>query len=38
MEELKIRIDDPEQGVANYEPLKAWALEQTSVYKGMIVD
>lgn len=38
MEELKIRIDDPEQGVANYEPLKAWALEQTAVYKGMIVD
>lgn len=38
MEELKIRIDDPEQGVANYEPLKAWALEQTSVYKSMIVD
>lgn len=38
MEELKIRIDDPEQGVANYEPLKAWALEQTAVYKSMIVD
>lgn len=38
MEELKIRIDDPEKGVANYEPLKAWALEQTAVYKGMIVD
>ena len=38
MEELKIRIDDPEQGVVNYEPLKAWVLEQTSVYKGMIVD
>ena len=38
MEELKIRIDDPEQGVANYEPLKAWALEQTEVYRSMIVD
>lgn len=38
MEELRIRIDDPEQGVANYEPLKAWALEQTAVYKSMIVD
>lgn len=38
MEKMVIRIDNPEQGVANYEPLKAWALEQTAVYNGMIVD
>lgn len=36
--ELKINIENPEQGVANYEPLKAWALEHTSIYKGLIVD
>lgn len=35
--ELKINIENPEQGVANYEPLKAWALEHTSIYKGLIV-
>lgn len=35
--ELKINIENPEHGVANYEPLKAWALEHTSIYKGLIV-
>lgn len=38
MEELKILVDNPEQGIANYEPLKAWALEQAKVYGGVIVD
>lgn len=35
---MEILINNPEQGVANYEPLKAWALEHTSIYKGLIVD
>jgi len=34
---MEILINNPEQGVANYEPLKAWALEHTSIYKGLIV-
>lgn len=38
MEEIKIIIDNPEQGVANYEPLKARASEIAAVYGGLIVD
>lgn len=38
MEELKIIVESPEQGVANYEPLKAWAVEHTAIYKGLIVE
>lgn len=38
MEEIKIIIDNPEQGVANYEPLKARASELAAVYGGLIVD
>lgn len=38
MEELKIIVDSPEQGVANYEPLKAWAIDHTAIYKGLIVE
>lgn len=29
--------NDGLDGIANYEPLKAWALEQVSAYKGLIV-
>lgn len=38
MEEIKIIIDNPEQGVTNYEPLKARASEIAAVYGGLIVD
>lgn len=38
MEEIKIIVENPEQGISNYEPLKAWALEQANVYGGLIVD
>lgn len=30
--------NDGLDGIANYEPLKAWALEQVSAYKGLIVE
>ncbi len=30
--------NDGLNGIANYEPLKAWALEQVSAYKGLIVE
>ena len=41
MEEQQIKIiieNDGLDGIANYEPLKAWALEQVSAYKGLIVE
>lgn len=38
MEEIKIIIENPEQGIANYEPIKAHAQELASVYGGLIVD
>lgn len=34
---MEIRIDNAEQGIANYEPLIAWATERTSAYKGLVV-
>lgn len=30
--------NDGLNGIANFEPLKAWALEQVSAYKGLIVE
>ena len=30
--------NDGLNGISNYEPLKAWALEQVSAYKGLIVE
>lgn len=42
MEELNtmqiIIENDGLNGIANFEPLKAWALEQVSAYKGLIVE
>lgn len=38
MEEIKIIIENPEQGIANYEPIKAHAQELAAVYGGLIVD
>ena len=29
--------NDGLQGVANYEPLKAWALEKTNMFNGLVV-
>lgn len=38
MEEIKIIIENPEQGISNYEPIKAHAQELAAVYGGLIVD
>lgn len=38
MEEIKIIIENPEQGIENYEPIKAHAQELAAVYGGLIVD
>lgn len=38
MNEFEIIIENPEQGIANYEPIKAHAQELASVYGGLIVD
>lgn len=36
---MQIIIDnDGLNGISNYEPLKAWALEQVAAYKGLIVE
>ena len=34
---MEIRIDNPEQGIVNYQPLIAWAKERASTYEGLIV-
>ena len=37
-EQIEIIIENEGQsGISNYEPLKQWALEQVSVYKGLVV-
>lgn len=37
-EQIEIIIEnDGQSGISNYEPLKQWALEQVSSYKGLIV-
>ena len=38
MKDIEIIIENPEQGIANYEPLKAWALEQAAVYGNLLVN
>ena len=38
MKEIEIIIENTEQGIANYEPLKAWALEQAAVYGNLLVN
>ena len=38
MKEFDIIIENPEQGIINYEPLKAWALEQAAVYGNLLVN
>jgi len=38
MKEIEIIIENPEQGIANYEPLKAWALEQAAIYGNLLVN
>lgn len=35
---MDIIITNPEQGIANFEPLKAWAIEQANLYGSQIVD
>jgi hypothetical protein len=39
MNTMEIIIEnDGLNGISNYEPLKAWALEQVSAYKGLVVE
>lgn len=34
---MEIIIENPEQGIANYNPLIQWARERTGVYEGLVV-